>query len=353
MKKCPKCSAENRIDAVSCFQCQEDLSGVQPAAMAGVPPPNPLNPSNGPNVPQTPPSAPPVNQPPPTTGTGPVGPANVMGRPGPLNGGADEQEGPMTVVGQPLGGPGGPQSPQGPSPYGPPRSSYGPPPPAPPGYRGGPRKPETKSSSNIGSIIATILLLFALVGGGGFAYYQFIYLANTPLGVARGYMNAMMNGDAEKAKKYMTKASLDMPEISDDQFINQINQLKEKTDEAGFAEGKDYYLELESSDESTARVVFNLNADKLNEGMNSLPPSKTRELLRKYLLEGFPLMLAKEDGKWKMDIIEAKRISQERQQQKLKELFGGTIPQGIGGGSGSTPSMPSRPMPAPPRASGG
>lgn len=307
MKKCPKCGADNKPDSSACYNCFSSLADVpSTGAVPGPLNPQPLNQHQ--NVPPVPPQQP-IN--PISLSGGGYAPRSggPLNSPPPAGPPADEQ----TVVGQPLGGQ--PQQPQPPSPYGTQPGPYSPQQPYP--RRGEYRKPEPVKSSGSGAMIAVILLVIALIGGGGFAYWKFVAQKSGPKGTVRQFLAAAQKHDLEAMKSYLCKSTLANPYLTDKFYEGIDTALEKNNNKRKPVEGIDFTLIAGPNDDTTATVYVK---DKV---WKSSTPEEFKE-------KGVPLILVKEDNKWKIDVTQT--IQQMmgpimRQLQQQGGGFGGSYPR--------------------------
>ena len=302
MKKCPKCGALNKPENSACYNCFTSLEGVSVSDA----PVSPQVPSAG---------APPSSQGQPPSVQGPAIPSGNAGYTpranGPL-GSHEESSEPVSVVGQPLGGY-REQQPVTNIPH------------VPVTRRGEYRHPEPIKQSNIGSTIAMVFLLLAILGGGGFTYWKFIYLPNTPVGVVRAFAKAADSGDTEAIKKYITESSLSIPGFmegfSKGFFLGQQSSDKKEV------EGKDYLLEAGTVEDSKATVYIKPGPEA---------SEQTKEM-QKVFKEGIPIILIKEKKSWKIDLMQTGQAIMGPLMLEMQKQFGGKMPGGTGGMPGLPP----------------
>ncbi|MEN6519931.1 MAG: hypothetical protein ABFD46_02105 [Armatimonadota bacterium] len=332
MKKCPKCGADNKPDSSACYNCFAPLTDVRPAATPG-----PLNaqPLTGPE--KTQPIPPAQNQQPtvsvPLTGGQTPRSSGPLNRPlnGPLNGpltGQSQDENQQTVVGQPLGG----QQQKPPSPYGPQPGPYAPP--SQQQYRRREEfiRPEPVKSSGPGAMIAIILLVLAIIGGGIFTYMKYHKPEdNTPIGVVRAFTKAAESGNKQEMKKYLTKGSEDSKMINglfdpDRLADSSSSRIGKKT----FKEGIDYTLQVTSSGNNRAivsEIIQQTGYSKIESILMEQPnvSAKQRQmfidLFKRSFQSGIPVVTVVEDGKWKIDGPQTEQALQELLQKFMVEMF--------------------------------
>lgn len=322
MKKCPKCGADNKPDSSACYNCFSSLTDIQPTATPG-----PLNsqPLTGPEITQPMQTAQPVTpQPPiPLTGSGGFTPRST----GPLTG-PPQSENQQTVVGQPLGG----YQQQTPSPYGQQPGPYGHPQ-QPYHRRGEFARPEPVKSSGAGTMIAVIVLILAVIGGGIFAYMNYFKPEdNTPVGVVRAFIKASDAGNKEAMKKHMTKGSQDkmvpgafdfdqMADNGSGSFGKQPLILKE---------GSDYTLRATTNGDTRAVVSIMIQPtgyDKIAAEMSkkaNIPAQAQQiamDIIKRTFQSGVPIVAVIEDGKWKVDGAQTQQAMQELLQKAINEAM--------------------------------
>lgn len=314
MKKCPKCGAMNKPESSACYNCFASLEGV------------PV--SDAPVSPQVPPAVPPPV--PPVQGQQiPGGNAGYAARPGGPLGGQEESSEPVSVVGQPLGGYQGQQTPP-PGGYAPHPGSHG------TAGRGVYRHPEPIRKSSAGTTIAIVILLIAILGGGGFACWKFIYLPSTPVGVVKEAIKAAKKGgDADR--KYFTKDT--SPDFDMDMSDNKEIGLDRPLEEV-----KDYTVVLKSADKEKATVNLKMGSavaktmgDKMSVMVPGIQMSLRQEIARvaeDMIEEGLPIILEKEDGKW--------RISGGKTESAMMEFYISIGTKAAVNMKGSLPGMPVR-----------
>lgn len=171
------------------------------------------------------------------------------------------------------------------------------------------------------------------------AYWKYVWLPNTPLGLARTYISASIaDDDGQTTIKYMTKTSFDFtprpsPITSRARLVaavaarsmiiagnltNMDNSYNPTAfDEAikatvqEFKEGTDYELELMSSDGMTSKVrcrILPAGVEKIYSAAQANIPGalqtgmeQNKKAMSDIIKEGTLLVLTKENQKWKVD----------------------------------------------------
>ncbi len=250
MKVCPSCGALNNADNKTCSTCSASLDNTQSQDL-----PSGEQTSGG----YTP-------------------------RAGPLVG-PDLENGPVTQVGQPLGGRQN-QLPQGnyipPTPYGP--STYP--------RRGEYRKPEPVKTSNSGTMVSLIVLLILLIGGG-LAYWRFYAVPQGPKKAVRAFIEAAAAGDNTAVKASLCRSSAALLELSE-RYSGSGNPITGLGHGQQFKEGQDYSLDLKKVEGSRAQVNVVPTSAAISSG--TVPSSLPKD--------GMPVIVVKENGKWKVDLMQ-------------------------------------------------
>ncbi len=286
MIKCPKCGTDNSPDSQQCNKCQTALTASGP---------QPYRPSvAGPGI--TSAYRPAV--------AGPGIADQVIRSGGPLAGGGEsdaDTEGPVSVVGQPLGGY---QNQQG-GYQGPPPGAYGGPQTDPYGVVKAPPKLRYQEKPDLApvksrfwaSMLGSLLMLAIILGGGAFAFWKYIYLPKGPITTMRSFVQASSTNDINGMQQCLSQKS----QIIMAAAITQAQRYGKpfsidffRAQNQGFEEGKEYVLKCESVDQTTAKVL-------VQPGPAPIDSFKDEDLPLK-LKNGIPVTLVKEGEQWKVDL---------------------------------------------------
>jgi len=237
VKVCPKCGAESKEDRESCSNCYASLSAVEPTESTNQPIIVGSRPGRAPRPPKS------ESQP-----SGPAEPTHPQGSN--LEGMGIESSG---------------------------RSPFY--------YREPPAVVSRRS--NVGLLVFVLILL----AGVGFAGWWFFLKQPSPAQVVQGFINACEAQDAEKAKSFLCKSTLNIPGVAEG-FTKGFAAARKlgKDNHSSTSTGRIKLLSTSytGTDKSTAIVA----SQSMDEKGEPIQPELT-----------FDWVLIKEDGAWKIDLV--------------------------------------------------
>ncbi|MEN6372680.1 MAG: hypothetical protein ABFD64_11790 [Armatimonadota bacterium] len=178
---------------------------------------------------------------------------------------------------------------------------------------------EPVKSSGPGAIIAVVLILAII--GGAFAYWKFVVQANAPINVVRKFMVAAKKSDVNEMNKYICASNKSLPGFEQNFASGYSRGMDLSGGNKESIEGKQYVLVQGPIEGTTATVYIKPGPDS-----NSGPVPAGFE-------KGLPLVLVKEEGKWKLDFIQTIQkmigpgLMRQLQQQGGRNSFGGSFPK--------------------------
>ncbi len=206
-----------------------------------------------------------------------------------------------------------------------------------------PVAPVPKSSSNW--FLVTFLIVVLLAGCALVTYVLMGRTADTPQSAIINLSEAWVSGDYDRAKVYMTRASVDhlqkalgseekvaefikkqsnplaIPDISIGDDTSMFKEPVFETEDRA-------YVEIKLPDDATARTLRELFGAEIKLGMVCL----------------------REEGKWKVDLPQTEQRLMAQMDETMKKLFGENAPgnSSFVGGTPPQPTVPSPPMPPAP-----
>lgn len=286
MNKCPMCGADNRPESTACYNCFNPIEASGTGAAPSAPPAPPQgNPMARPPIGQQPR---PMGAPQPPAPQATPG-ATMLGG-GPLGGpfGGDDNDGPVSQVGVPLGGP-AKRQPEGPGVPGVPPSPYGTPP-ARPKYNMRPEQPHRApaSASKVGPILYALFIMSIVFGGGGFLAWKFYFLPNGPVSAVHMFIENAQSEKWNETYDMLSPDSMWIPKYAP-QYLYPLN-----TRSRSFEYGQQYVIVFKSVEGTRATVLVKPGSDELDVfSSDKLPPS---------LKDGYPFYCVKVGDKWKVDL---------------------------------------------------
>jgi len=149
-------------------------------------------------------------------------------------------------------------------------------------------------------ILALTFLVLVIIGGGGFAYWKYIYLPQQPVIAVQSFISIVSEGDMAGARQYLTKDASKVFEfakaIAGIDVEAEVKEIFSGGGEKSFRKGVEYDLKLVEYKPERAQVNFNPGPKPAEAfGEDDLPPN---------CKNGIPVIVVKQDGEWKIDLMQ-------------------------------------------------